>query len=51
MVTRGDGSLTIAWDTPENEGSALGKYVVRLIVVDRAEPHRRRHGAERGRPR
>ena len=30
MVTRGDGSLTIAWDTPENEGSALRKYVVRL---------------------
>ena len=30
MVTRGDGSLTIAWDTPANEGSALRKYVVRL---------------------
>ena len=31
MVSRGDGSLTIAWDTPENEGSALRKYVVRLV--------------------
>ncbi len=30
MVTRGDGSLTIAWDAPQNEGSALAKYVVRL---------------------
>ena len=30
MVTRGDGSLTIAWDAPQNEGSALRKYVVRL---------------------
>ena len=31
MVTRGDGTLTIAWDAPVNEGSALRKYVVRLI--------------------
>ncbi|MBM6401277.1 Ig-like domain-containing protein [Phycicoccus sonneratiae] len=31
MVTRGDGTLTIAWDQPVNEGSALRKYVVRLI--------------------
>ena len=31
MVSRGDGSLTIAWEEPVNEGSALRKYVVRLI--------------------
>ncbi|QIM22414.1 fibronectin type III domain-containing protein [Phycicoccus sp. HDW14] len=31
MVARGDGSLTIGWDEPVNEGSALRKYVVRLI--------------------
>ena len=31
MVDRGDGSLTIGWTTPENEGSALEKYVVRVI--------------------
>ncbi|GIL34755.1 Ig-like domain-containing protein [Phycicoccus sp. DTK01] len=31
MVSRGDGTLTIAWDQPVNEGSALRKYVVRLI--------------------
>jgi hypothetical protein len=31
MVTRGDGTLTIAWEQPPNEGSALRKYVVRLI--------------------
>ncbi|HMM94890.1 Ig-like domain-containing protein [Phycicoccus sp.] len=31
MVSRGDGTLTIAWDEPVNEGSALRKYVVRLI--------------------
>ncbi len=31
MVTRGDGTLTIGWDQPVNEGSALRKYVVRLI--------------------
>ncbi len=30
MVTRGDGSLTVAWDAPQNEGSAVRKYVVRL---------------------
>ena len=30
MVDRGDGSLTIAWTTPENEGSPLEKYVVRV---------------------
>ncbi|MGG5258995.1 Ig-like domain-containing protein [Phycicoccus avicenniae] len=28
---RGDGALTIAWDQPQNEGSALRRYVVRLI--------------------
>jgi hypothetical protein len=32
MVTRGDGTLTIAWDAPENEGSAIRKYVVRLTA-------------------
>ncbi|WP_308279545.1 Ig-like domain-containing protein [Phycicoccus mangrovi] len=31
MVDRGDGSLTVAWDQPVNEGSPLRKYVVRLI--------------------
>ena len=31
MVSRGDGSLVIAWAQPENEGSALRKYVVRLV--------------------
>ncbi|WP_377642059.1 Ig-like domain-containing protein [Oryzobacter terrae] len=31
MASRGDRTLTIAWDIPENEGSALRKYVVRLI--------------------
>ncbi len=31
MVSRGDGSLVIAWDQPVNEGSPLRKYVVRLI--------------------
>jgi hypothetical protein len=31
MVDRGDGTLTIGWVPPENEGSALRKYVVRVI--------------------
>lgn len=31
MVSRGDGTLTIAWDEPVNEGSAVRKYVVRLV--------------------
>ncbi|QKE84546.1 Ig-like domain-containing protein [Arthrobacter sp. NEB 688] len=31
MVDRGDGTLTVAWDEPVNEGSPLRKYVVRLI--------------------
>ena len=59
MVTRGDGSLTIAWDTPENEGSALRKYVVRLssstgqsrtVDVAASTPAGHRHRAgQRGR--
>lgn len=31
MLKRGDGSLTIGWKEPVNEGSALTKYVVRLV--------------------
>ncbi len=31
MTSRGDGRLSIAWTAPRNEGSALEKYVVRLI--------------------
>ncbi|MBM6403529.1 fibronectin type III domain-containing protein [Phycicoccus sp. CSK15P-2] len=31
MVSRGDGRLVIAWNEPVNEGSAIRKYVVRLI--------------------
>ncbi|WP_157622390.1 Ig-like domain-containing protein [Nostocoides sp. Soil756] len=31
MESRGDGTLGIRWDAPENEGSPLTKYVVRLI--------------------
>ncbi len=31
MVDRGDGTLNIAWDVPENEGSPLEKYVVRVV--------------------
>ncbi|MBR7742622.1 fibronectin type III domain-containing protein [Phycicoccus sp. BSK3Z-2] len=34
MVDRGDGTLTIGWDEPVNEGSAISKYVVRLISSD-----------------
>ena len=31
MVDRGDGTLTIGWVPPENEGSPLRKYVVRVV--------------------
>ncbi|MGL5908532.1 MAG: fibronectin type III domain-containing protein, partial [Phycicoccus sp.] len=31
MTGRGDGRLDLAWDRPVNDGSALTKYVVRLI--------------------
>ncbi|MBM6402444.1 fibronectin type III domain-containing protein [Phycicoccus sp. MQZ13P-5] len=31
MVSRGDHTLAIAWDQPENQGSDLRRYVVRLI--------------------
>ena len=31
MVDRGDGTLNIAWDVPENEGSPIEKYVVRVV--------------------
>ncbi|MFC7490604.1 MULTISPECIES: Ig-like domain-containing protein [unclassified Knoellia] len=31
MVSRGDGTLNIAWSPAPNKGSAISKYVVRLI--------------------
>ncbi|KGN40727.1 Ig-like domain-containing protein [Knoellia aerolata] len=33
MAGRGDGSLTIQWSAPENKGSAVSKYVVRLVPL------------------
>ena len=31
MVSRGDGTLTVAWNPAPNKGSAITKYVVRLV--------------------
>ena len=38
MVRRGDGSLTIRWAPPENKGSAVSKYVLRLIPTAGGTP-------------
>jgi hypothetical protein len=34
MVSRGDGQLTISWAAPDNKGSPVSKYTVRLIAAD-----------------
>ena len=34
MVSRGDGLLNLSWQTPDNKGSAIVKYTVRLIPTD-----------------
>lgn len=38
MVSRGDGSLTIRWAAPENKGSPVSKYVLRLIPTNGGTP-------------
>ncbi|KGN31178.1 fibronectin-binding protein [Knoellia sinensis KCTC 19936] len=38
MAGRGDGSLTIRWSPPENKGSAVSKYVLRLIPTGGGTP-------------
>ncbi|PRY58766.1 fibronectin type III domain protein [Knoellia remsis] len=38
MAGRGDGSLTIRWSPPENKGSAVSKYVVRLVPTGGGSP-------------
>jgi hypothetical protein len=38
MVSRGDGALTIRWAAPENKGSAVSKYVLRLIPTAGGTP-------------
>ncbi|MFC7485549.1 fibronectin type III domain-containing protein [Knoellia pratensis] len=38
MVSRGDGSLTINWTPPENKGSAVSKYVLRLVPTGGGTP-------------
>ena len=34
MASRGDGSLTMTWSQPENKGSAVTKYLVRLVPTN-----------------
>ena len=34
MARRGDGTLEITWGAPENKGSPVAKYVVRLVPLD-----------------
>ena len=34
MASRGDGQLSIAWQAPDNKGSAVSKYSLRLIASD-----------------
>ncbi|WP_082569705.1 fibronectin type III domain-containing protein [Knoellia sp. Soil729] len=38
MVSRGDGSLTLRWAAPENKGSAVSKYVLRLLPTAGGTP-------------
>ena len=38
MAGRGDGSLTITWVAPENKGSAVSKYVLRLVPTGGGAP-------------
>lgn len=38
MASRGDGSLTINWTPPENKGSAVSKYVLRLVPTGGGTP-------------
>ena len=38
MVSRGDGSLTIKWTPPENKGSPVSKYVLRLVPTGGGTP-------------
>ncbi|MFW5470351.1 Ig-like domain-containing protein [Knoellia sp. CPCC 206435] len=34
MLGRGDGTLDVGWGAPENKGSAVSKYVLRLVPLD-----------------
>ena len=34
MVSRGDSTLNLSWQAPDNKGSAIVKYTVRLIPTD-----------------
>ncbi|MDT0212619.1 Ig-like domain-containing protein [Rothia sp. ARF10] len=38
MASRGDGSLTMTWSPPENKGSAVTKYLVRLVPTSGGTP-------------
>ncbi len=38
MASRGDGSLTINWTPPENKGSPVSKYVLRLVPTGGGTP-------------
>ncbi|WP_353951837.1 fibronectin type III domain-containing protein [Knoellia sp. S7-12] len=38
MASRGDGSLTINWTPPENKGSPVSKYVLRLVPTSGGTP-------------
>ncbi|WP_353951838.1 fibronectin type III domain-containing protein [Knoellia sp. S7-12] len=38
MASRGDGSLTIRWSPPENKGSPVSKYVLRLVPTGGGTP-------------
>ncbi|WP_404386208.1 Ig-like domain-containing protein [Knoellia locipacati] len=38
MASRGDGSLTMTWSPPENKGSPVSKYLVRLVPTSGGTP-------------
>ncbi|MFW5473264.1 Ig-like domain-containing protein [Knoellia sp. CPCC 206450] len=38
MASRGDGSLTMTWSPPENKGSPVTKYLVRLVPTSGGTP-------------